>query len=143
VDRRAKYGCGDVFLIVARSGLRGRGTLEEGGSNVMVRCNNVVLRWLVSARFFDQGGEEEDWDEEEKGGGVMVDCVGEQKEYDGENGREEGESFPSANFWGPGHRWIECIAQVSILLGRNLHSDEQISYCEHDTREREPDCRKL
>jgi hypothetical protein len=42
-----------MFLIVAGSGLRGRRTLEEGGPNVMVRCNNVVLTWLVSARFFD------------------------------------------------------------------------------------------
>jgi hypothetical protein len=38
---------------------------------------------MISARLFDQGGEEEDWDEEEEGDGVMVCCLGEQKEYDG------------------------------------------------------------
>lgn len=72
-----------MFLIAGRSGLRGRRTLEERGPNVAVRCNNVVSAWMIRARFFDQGGEEEDWDEEEQGGCVMVCCVGEQKEYDG------------------------------------------------------------
>jgi hypothetical protein len=44
-----------MFLIAGRSGLRGRRTLEEGGSEVVVRCNNVVSSWLISALFFDQG----------------------------------------------------------------------------------------
>jgi hypothetical protein len=42
----------------------------------------------------------------------MIDCVGKQKEYDGENGREERESFPSADFRSDDHRWVECTAQV-------------------------------
>jgi hypothetical protein len=29
---------------------------------------------------------------------VMIDCVGEQKEYDGEKGREERDNFPSTDF---------------------------------------------
>jgi hypothetical protein len=78
--------------------LRGRRTLEEGGSNVVVGCYNVVLTWLVSARPFDQGGEEEDGDEEVEGGGLMIGCVGEDKEHDDEDGREKRESFPSADF---------------------------------------------
>jgi hypothetical protein len=87
-----------MFLTMTGPGLRGRRTLEESGPNVVVGCYNVVLSWLVRARFFDQGGEEKDWDEEEEGGRVMICCVWEQKEYDGENGREERESLPSANF---------------------------------------------
>jgi hypothetical protein len=43
----------------------------------------MVISWLIGARFFNQGGEEKEGDEEEEGGGVMVYCVGEQKEYDG------------------------------------------------------------
>jgi hypothetical protein len=82
VDRRANHGCGDVSDC-ERLGLRGRRTLEERGPNVVVRCNNVVFSWLIGARFFDQCGEEEEWDEKEEGDGVMVCCVGEQKEYDG------------------------------------------------------------
>ena len=86
------------FLIAGRSGLRGRRTLEEGGPNVVVRCNNVVLTWLVNARFFDQGGEEEKRDEEEEGGDVIVRCVGDQKEQHGDESCEESESFTSADF---------------------------------------------
>jgi hypothetical protein len=65
-----------MILIAGRSGLRGRGTLEESGPNVVVRCKNVVSSWLISARLFDQGDEEKDWDEEEEGG-VMIGGVGE------------------------------------------------------------------
>jgi len=93
-----------MFLIVSGSGLRGRRTLEECGPDVVVRCNNAVLRWLVSARFFDYGGEEEEGDEDEESGGVMVRYVGEQKEQHGDEGCEECESLPTADFWEPGHR---------------------------------------
>lgn len=72
------------FLIVAGSGLRGRGTLEERGPDVAARCNNVVLTWLVSDACVDRLDEEKDWDEEEESSVVMVRCVGEQKEYDSE-----------------------------------------------------------
>jgi hypothetical protein len=66
-----------MFLIGGRSGLRGRRTLEEGGPYVVVRCNNVVLMWLVWDACFDRLEEEEDRGKEEKGGGVMVGCLGE------------------------------------------------------------------
>jgi len=42
-----------MLLIAEGSGLRGRGTLEEGGPNVVVKCKNVVLTWLVSAGLLD------------------------------------------------------------------------------------------
>jgi hypothetical protein len=74
--------------IAERSGLRGRGTLKEGGPKVVVRSGNVVSLWLISAGIFDQSGEEEDWDEEQEGNGVMIGCVREQKEQDGKEGRE-------------------------------------------------------
>ena len=118
-----------MFLIAGRSGLRGRRALEEGGSEVVVRCNNVVSSWLISALFFDQGNEEEDRDEEEEDGGVMVCCVGEQKEYDGENGREEGKRHPTTNFWGPSHRWIECIAQVASSLALHNQQGQEQNKC--------------
>jgi hypothetical protein len=52
VNRRANQGCGDVSDC-GRSGFGGRRTLEECGPNVVVRCNNVVLTWLVNARSLD------------------------------------------------------------------------------------------
>jgi hypothetical protein len=104
-----------MFLIVAGSGLRGRRTLEESGPNVVVKCNNVVLTWLIRDGSIDPLDEEEDGDQEEEGGGVMVRCVWKQKEYDGEQGREEGDGFPSTNFGSAGHRWIECIALGLIV----------------------------
>jgi hypothetical protein len=106
-----------MFLIVAESGLRGRRTLEEGGPNVAVRCNNVVLTWLVRDAGLDRLDEKEDGDEEEEGRVVMVRCVGEDKEQDGDEGCEEGECLPCANFRSANHRWIECIARASIQLG--------------------------
>jgi hypothetical protein len=79
--------------------LRGRRTLEEGGPDVVVGCYNVVLTWLVRARPFDQGGEEEDGDEEVEGcGGLMIGCVGENEEYDSDDCRKEDKRFPSADF---------------------------------------------
>jgi hypothetical protein len=60
-----------MFLIVAGSGLRGRRTLEESGPNVVVKCNNVVLTWLVWDGSIDPLDEEEDGDQEEEGGGVV------------------------------------------------------------------------
>ena len=70
-----------MFLIVAGSGLRGRGTLEECGPDVAVPCNNVVLTWLVRDACGDRLDEEKDWDKEEESNVVMTLCVGEQKEY--------------------------------------------------------------
>ena len=55
-----------MFPIAARSGLRGRRTLEEGGPYVVVRCNNVVLTWLVRDGRVDPLDEEEDGYEEEE-----------------------------------------------------------------------------
>ncbi|HMH15867.1 MAG TPA: hypothetical protein VK578_22400 [Edaphobacter sp.] len=73
-----------MFLIVAGSGLRRRGTLEERGPDVAVRCNNVVLTWLVRDACVDRLDEDKYWDEEEESSVVMACCVGEQKEYDSE-----------------------------------------------------------
>jgi hypothetical protein len=67
-----------MFLIAWRSGLRGRRTLEEGGPYVGIRCNNVVLTWLVRDGTSDPLDEEKDRDQEEEDGVVMVGCVGEQ-----------------------------------------------------------------
>jgi hypothetical protein len=71
-----------MFLIVAESGLRGRGTLEECGPDVAVRCNNVLRTRLVRDACLDQLDKEKDWDEEEESSVVMDGCLGEQKEYD-------------------------------------------------------------
>jgi hypothetical protein len=90
-------GCGDVSDC-GRSDLRGRRTLEEGGPYVVVRCNNVVLTWLVRDGRVDPLDEEEDGDEEEESGGVMIVCVGEDEEQHGDEGCEECESFTSADF---------------------------------------------
>jgi hypothetical protein len=99
-----------MFLIVWRSGLRGRRTLEESGPNVGVRCNNVVLTWLISDGSIDPLDEQEDGNEEEESGGVMIGGVGEQKKQESEDGREKCDRLPSTNFWSADHRWIECIA---------------------------------
>ena len=87
--------------------------MEEGGPNVVVRCKSVVLRWLVSACLLDEGGEEKDWDEQEENGAVMIRCLREQEEDEGEDGCKECERFPSADFSGGDHRWVECIAVVA------------------------------
>jgi hypothetical protein len=100
-----------MFLIAGRSGLRGRRTLEERGPYVVVRCNNVVLAWLIRDACFDRLDEEEDGGEEEEGGGVMIGCVREGEEQHRDEGCEEGKKFPAADFWGRCHHWIECIAQ--------------------------------
>jgi hypothetical protein len=100
-----------MFPIAGRSGLRGRGALEEGGPYVVVGCNNVVSTWLVRDAVVDPLDEEEDGDEEEEGGGVMIGCVGESEEQHSDEGREECEKFPAADFCRRCHRWIECIAQ--------------------------------
>jgi hypothetical protein len=44
-------------------------TLEEGGPNVVVRCNNVVLTWLIRDGSVDPFEEERD-EEEENGSEV-------------------------------------------------------------------------
>ena len=78
--------------------MRGGRTLEEGGPNVGVRCNNVVLTWLIGDGSIDQLDDEEDGNEEEESSGVMIWCLGKQKKQESEDGREESEGFPSANF---------------------------------------------
>jgi hypothetical protein len=98
------------------SGLRGRRTLEEGGPYVVVRCNNVVLAWLIRDACLDRFEEEEDGDKEEEGRGLMVRRMGKDKEQHGDEGCEEREKFNSADFRGQGHRWIECIARPDLSL---------------------------
>jgi hypothetical protein len=75
--------------------LRGRRTLEEAGSNLVVRCNNVVLAGLIRAGASDQLEEEEGGDEEEEGGGVVRE-VG--KEEDGQDRENGGQQLPEPNF---------------------------------------------
>jgi hypothetical protein len=77
--------------------LRGRRTLEEDGPNVVVGCNNVVLTWLIGDGAVDQFDEEEDGYEEVEGG-VMIGCVREQKKQDSEDGGQERNRFPWADF---------------------------------------------
>jgi len=60
-----------MSLIAEGSSFGGRRTLEESGSNVVVRCNNVVLTWLIRDGSIDQHTDEEDWDEEEENGSVV------------------------------------------------------------------------
>jgi hypothetical protein len=91
-----------MFSDCGESGLRGRGTLEEGGPNVAIWCKNVVLTWLVRDDLIDPLDEEEDRNQEEEGCSVMIRCVGEQEEYYGDDGcegdSETGECLNSANF---------------------------------------------
>jgi hypothetical protein len=54
----------------------------------------------------DQGDEEQDGDEEEESGGVMVRCLREQEEDEGEDDYEECERFPSTDFSRGDHRWL-------------------------------------
>jgi hypothetical protein len=75
-----------MFSFAVGSGLRGRRTLEEGGPNVVVWCNCVVGSWLVRDTCVDRFDEEEDRDEKEEEGGVMICCVGEEKEGDRNDG---------------------------------------------------------
>jgi hypothetical protein len=100
-----------MFQIAAGSDLRGRRTLEEGEPNVAVRCNNLILAWLVRARAVNPLDEEEDGNQEEENSVVMVRCGGENKEQDSEDGCQEGERLPTADFGGPSHRWIKCTAR--------------------------------
>jgi hypothetical protein len=104
-----------MFSFAAGSGLRGGRTLKEGGPNVVVWCNYVVGSWLVRDTCVDRFDEEEDRDEKEEEGGVMICCVGEEKEGDRNDGGEEGECLPCADFRGADHRWIECIAEIGVL----------------------------
>jgi hypothetical protein len=98
--------------------LRGRRTLEEGGPYVVVRCNNVVLAWLIRDACLDRFEEEEDGGEEEERRGVMVRRMGKDEEQHGDEGCEEREKFNSADFRGQGHRWVECIVRVLSRLGK-------------------------
>ena len=72
-----------MFLGVEGSGLRGWGTLEEGGPNVVLMPKAAVVSWLVSAQFFDEGNEEEDRDQEVEGGGVVGEMWEEKDSEDG------------------------------------------------------------
>jgi hypothetical protein len=101
-----------MSLIAEGSGLRGRRTLEESGPNVVVRCNNVVLTWLIKDGSIDQHTEEEDWGEEEEDRSVMIHWVESEKEQEGDEGCQESESFPAANFRSADHHWIEFIARA-------------------------------
>jgi hypothetical protein len=71
-----------------------RRTLEERGSYVVVRCNIVVLTWLVRDACFDRLEEEEDGDEEEEGGGVMIGGVREGEEQHRDEGCARTEKPP-------------------------------------------------
>jgi hypothetical protein len=83
---------------------------------VVVRCKNVVSSWLVRNARVNPFDEEEDGDKKKESGGVMVCWVGQEEEKsDCENGGEDGERFPCANFGDADHRWIECIAQMGVL----------------------------
>ena len=104
-----------MFSFAAGSGLRGRRTLKEGGPNVVVRRKDVVSSWLVRNARVNPFDEEEDGDKKKESGGVMICCVGEQEESDCDDGGEEGECLPCANFGDADHRWIECIAQMGAL----------------------------
>ena len=75
--------------------MRGGRTLEEAGSNLVVRCNNVVLPGLIRDRAGDQFEEKEGGDEEEEGGGVVWE-VG--KEKDGQDREDGGQQLPEADF---------------------------------------------
>jgi hypothetical protein len=80
--------------------LRGRRTLEEAGPNLVVRCNNVVLKWPIRDGAIDQFEEKESGDEEEEGGGVVWE-VG--KEEDGQDREKGGQQLPEADFGVAGH----------------------------------------
>ena len=80
--------------------MRGGRTLEEAGSNLVVRCNDVVLTGLIRDGASDQLEEKKDGDEEEEGRGVVW-KVG--KEEDGQDREEGGQQLPEANFGVAGH----------------------------------------
>jgi hypothetical protein len=94
--------------------LRGRRTLEERGPYVVVRCNNVVLAWLIRDACFDRLDEEEDGGEEEEGGGVMIGCVREGEEQHRDEGCEEGKKFPAADFWGRCHHGLSVSRSLTV-----------------------------
>jgi hypothetical protein len=80
--------------------LRGGRTLEEAGSNLVVRCNSVVLAGLIRDRASDQLKEKEGGDEQEEDGGVVW-KVG--KEEDGQDREDGGQQLPEADFGVAGH----------------------------------------
>lgn len=102
-------------------------TLEEGGPNVAVWRRNVVFMRLERDGEIDPLDEEEDGDQKEEGGGVMVRCLGEQEDCYRDDGSEEGECLPAANFGGPHHPLIECIPPACIgLLTEYYHSHAKV-----------------
>jgi hypothetical protein len=80
--------------------LRGRRTLEEAGSNLVVRCNKAVLPWPIRDGENDQFEEEEGGDKEEEGGGVVWKV---RQEEDGQDREDGGQQLPEADFRVAGH----------------------------------------
>ena len=80
--------------------MRGRRTLEEAGSNLVVRCNKVVLPWLMGDGANDQFEKKESRDEEEENGGVIGKV---RQEEDGQDREDGGQQLPEADFGLAGH----------------------------------------
>jgi hypothetical protein len=67
---------------------------------VAVRCNNVVLTWLIGDGSIDPLDEEEEGDEEEESRGVVWEV---REEENGEDREESGDELPEADFGALGH----------------------------------------
>jgi hypothetical protein len=80
--------------------LRGRRTLEEAESNVVVPYNNMAITRLIRDGMNDQFEEKKSGDEEEEGGGVVW-KVG--QEEDRQDRKEGGQQLPEADFGVTGH----------------------------------------
>ena len=87
-----------------------------------LRWKNLVRALLVWVECFDKLDEEEDGDEKEESGAVMIGRVGKNEEQDGDECGKESECFPAANFWRADHCWIECIAQAWFLPSDSVRS---------------------
>jgi hypothetical protein len=80
--------------------LRGGRTLEEAGPNLVVRCSNVAILWLVRDEESDQLEEKEGGDEEEEGRGMVLEVGKEENRQDREDGSQQ---LPEADFGVAGH----------------------------------------
>jgi hypothetical protein len=80
--------------------LRGRRTLEEAGSNLVIRRNKVALPRLIRHGANDQFEEKKSGDKEEEGGGVVWKVR--QKE-DGQDREDGGQQLPEADSRVAGH----------------------------------------